>query len=227
MMTLIERARRVAQESPPAKKKAPMSKTEARLKKAMDAAQMEMQAAQKRFDAACGELVDVRCEALGKKLAKKGLKIGMRVTDGVRLWGYDGVQHDTVSRDPAAVRPRLLLVRKNGALRKQAVPVPSDLDLEDLRPVRDEDEVENILSKGAKLNERWTDYPFEELGDTPGQKAPIRRCTPLSSDGNKYVRVLVEGVEAEIKFGYIYTLPGRCGVAPVADWHELPVEGSA
>ena len=50
----------------------------------------------------------------------------------------------------------------------------------------------------------FTDYPFEELGDTLGKRAPTRPCEVLSWDGNKYCRVRVLGHEAEIKVGYIY-----------------------
>ena len=37
----------------------------------------------------------------------------------------------------------------------------------------------------------YTDYPFEELGDTANEKAPIRKCTILTWDRNKYCDVLV------------------------------------
>jgi hypothetical protein len=61
----------------------------------------------------------------------------------------------------------------------------------------------------------WTDYPFISLGDESGKKAPIRQIDVLSYDGNKYCRVVVEGVEEEIKSGYIYTESGRLGEVPV------------
>ena len=57
----------------------------------------------------------------------------------------------------------------------------------------------------------WTDYPIVELGDKPGEEAPIRECTPLRYDGDKYCEVLVEGVTTSFKAGYIYDKPGRCG----------------
>lgn len=50
----------------------------------------------------------------------------------------------------------------------------------------------------------FTDYPFEELGDTLGRRAPTRPCEILSWDTDKYCRILVAGHEAEIKAGYIY-----------------------
>lgn len=50
----------------------------------------------------------------------------------------------------------------------------------------------------------FTDYPFEELGDTLGKRAPMRPCKVLSWDTNKYCRILVGGHESEIKSGYIY-----------------------
>lgn len=60
----------------------------------------------------------------------------------------------------------------------------------------------------------YTDYPFVELGDTPHEIAPVRKVLPLEYDGNKYCKVLVEGIYSEIKAGYIYTKRGRCGEVP-------------
>jgi hypothetical protein len=60
----------------------------------------------------------------------------------------------------------------------------------------------------------YTDYPFTELGDIDYQPAPIRKVMPLSYDGDKYVKVLVDGIYSEIKAGYIYTKCGRCGDVP-------------
>lgn len=37
----------------------------------------------------------------------------------------------------------------------------------------------------------YTDYPFTELGDTAGEKAPIRKCQILTWDRNKYCDILV------------------------------------
>ena len=67
------------------------------------------------------------------------------------------------------------------------------------------------------MNILYTDYPFEELGDRPLTRAPVRKVTPISYDGGKYVKVLVDGVYSEIKSGYIYTERGRCGEVPVFD----------
>lgn len=60
----------------------------------------------------------------------------------------------------------------------------------------------------------YTDYPFVELGDTPGQIAPIRKVLPLNYDGDKYCDVFVEGIYSTIKAGYIYTKYGRSGEVP-------------
>lgn len=57
----------------------------------------------------------------------------------------------------------------------------------------------------------WTDYPFVELGDTSGMIAPVRECEVLSYDGDKYVRVKIGTLHSEIKRGYVYMEPGRCG----------------
>ena len=50
----------------------------------------------------------------------------------------------------------------------------------------------------------FTDYPFTELGDQPNKKAPVREIKILEYDGDKYVKIEVEGVISEIKSGYIY-----------------------
>lgn len=60
----------------------------------------------------------------------------------------------------------------------------------------------------------WTDYPFDFLGDKPNFKAPVRPVWVVSYDGNKYVKIIVSGVEAEVKSGYIYEKPGRLGEVP-------------
>lgn len=60
----------------------------------------------------------------------------------------------------------------------------------------------------------WTDYPFTELGDVEHQEAPIRRCELVSYDYDKYVVVKVDGIEASIKAGYVYSQQGRCGDVP-------------
>lgn len=57
----------------------------------------------------------------------------------------------------------------------------------------------------------WTDYPFVWLGDTSGEPAPIREVEVRAYDGNKYCRIRVADGEDEIKAGYLYVAPGRCG----------------
>ena len=57
----------------------------------------------------------------------------------------------------------------------------------------------------------FTDYPFDFLGDADGEVAPIRQVKVLSYDGDKRCKIVVEGVETEIKRGYIYKTAGRCG----------------
>jgi hypothetical protein len=72
--------------------------------------------------------------------------------------------------------------------------------------------------KKCKRVTGWTDYPFDELGDVPGQLAPIRHVKVVGYDGNKYVKVeLLDEDEPsyyvweslgrpplEIKAGYLY-----------------------
>ncbi len=67
----------------------------------------------------------------------------------------------------------------------------------------------------------FTDYPIVELGDTPGEQAPIRSVDVLSYDKNKYCRVIIEGVITHIKAGYLYTRKGRCGDAPCVPLETL------
>lgn len=65
----------------------------------------------------------------------------------------------------------------------------------------------------------WTDYPFVELGDKAGQRAPIRHINVISYDGDKYAKVSFENVGdmLEVKACYIYSQPGRCGtVKPIS-----------
>lgn len=68
----------------------------------------------------------------------------------------------------------------------------------------------------------YTDYPFEFLGDEPYKTAPIRECTVVNYDGNKYCDILVEGRKANIKAGYIYQKHGRLGEVPAVDEKALP-----
>lgn len=67
----------------------------------------------------------------------------------------------------------------------------------------------------------WTDYPIAELGDTPGKIAPIRRAKAISSDRDKYLEVIVEGVRIFIKAGYFYAGPGRAGQVRTFSWTIL------
>lgn len=53
----------------------------------------------------------------------------------------------------------------------------------------------------------WTDYPIVELGDVAHSEAAIREVRIITYDGDKYCRVVVEGVEVEIKSGYLYDSP--------------------
>lgn len=69
----------------------------------------------------------------------------------------------------------------------------------------------------------WTDYPFVELGDVPGELASVRKVKLVSFDGDKYVDVLVVecGIFVQIKRCYFYTSPGRCGEAGVVPLVKL------
>jgi len=67
----------------------------------------------------------------------------------------------------------------------------------------------------------WTDYPILALGDEPGKPAPIRECEVLSYDGDKYVDVLVGGIKADFKAGYLYPRAQRCGEGPAVSLRVL------
>lgn len=55
----------------------------------------------------------------------------------------------------------------------------------------------------------YTDYPILELGDISGEDAPIREVKILCYDGDKRCKVIVQGVQEEIKTGYLYIAPVR------------------
>jgi hypothetical protein len=57
----------------------------------------------------------------------------------------------------------------------------------------------------------YTDYPILELGDISGEKAPIREVRVISYDLDKYCKIEVCGIQTEVKRGYLYVKPGRCG----------------
>jgi len=63
----------------------------------------------------------------------------------------------------------------------------------------------------------YTDYPILELGDISGERAPIREVQVISYDLNKYCRIEVGGIQTEVKRGYLYTKPGRCGEVKAID----------
>ena len=50
----------------------------------------------------------------------------------------------------------------------------------------------------------FTDCTFVELNDKPNQPAPIRKVKLLDFDGDKWCKVEVEGIIAEVKYFYLY-----------------------
>lgn len=57
----------------------------------------------------------------------------------------------------------------------------------------------------------YTGYPFEELGDAAGKRAPIRQVKFVSYDGNKYADVILEnGVKTDLKMGYLFSTFEDC-----------------
>jgi len=70
----------------------------------------------------------------------------------------------------------------------------------------------------------YTDYPFEELGDTSGAQAPIRKCRVICWDGNKYAMIVVGDclLRTSIKTGYLYRKPARVEYGQVIDIKKVP-----
>jgi len=75
--------------------------------------------------------------------------------------------------------------------------------------------------KPAKTFKAWTDYPITELGDMPCTKAPIRECTIIDFDRDKYCHVIINGITEHIKYGYLYKKPGRAGEARTFPYNLL------
>lgn len=67
----------------------------------------------------------------------------------------------------------------------------------------------------------FTDYPFTELGDEAYKLAPVREVEVVSYDGNKYCKIIVEGVECEVKAGYLYKNNARYESAKFFSWGEF------
>lgn len=69
----------------------------------------------------------------------------------------------------------------------------------------------------------WTDYPFVEMGDIAGEKAPIRHVNVLWFDGDKYATVSFEdcGWVLEVKAGYLYRHRGRLGQVKKVSFRKL------
>lgn len=69
----------------------------------------------------------------------------------------------------------------------------------------------------------FTDYPFSQLGDIPYENAPIRECTVISYDGDKYCIIQIGHKKLSVKAGYLYTEPGRLLEVPTIDVSLLPI----
>ena len=50
----------------------------------------------------------------------------------------------------------------------------------------------------------FTDYPFKELGDTPGEYGPVREVRVAAYDGDKYATVEFGGHTLGVKAGYLW-----------------------
>jgi len=72
------------------------------------------------------------------------------------------------------------------------------------------------------IRKLYTDYPLAILfGDKPRVEAPIREVKLLDFDGDRYCTVEIEGMTADIKFGYIYFEPKRNGATPAITIEEI------
>ena len=69
----------------------------------------------------------------------------------------------------------------------------------------------------------YTDYPFSQLGDIPYEEAPIRECTVLSYDSNKYCIIQIGHTKLSVKAGYLYKEPGRLLQVPTIDVSLVPI----
>lgn len=58
----------------------------------------------------------------------------------------------------------------------------------------------------------FTDYPFVELGDTPGQAAPWRECVIVGYDHDKYCTVKIMDKFLSVKTGYLRDKPDGTAV---------------
>ena len=75
------------------------------------------------------------------------------------------------------------------------------------------DEINHDMRKVEFPFQAYTDYPFEELGDTLNAPAPTRECMVTSYDGDKYCNIKIETAQGVkrywIKRGYIYHANGE------------------
>jgi len=63
----------------------------------------------------------------------------------------------------------------------------------------------------------YTDYPFVELGDKEGEQAPVRPVIVVEYDGDKYAKVMYNGITEDVKTGYLYSQSGQYGEVPRLD----------
>ena len=52
----------------------------------------------------------------------------------------------------------------------------------------------------------YTNYPFNELGDIPHQQAPLRKVKLIDFDGDKWCKVEVERIVANVKYFHLRRL---------------------
>ena len=69
----------------------------------------------------------------------------------------------------------------------------------------------------------YTNYPLNELGDIPHQQAPLRKVKLIDFDGDKWCRVEVEGIVANVKYFYLCKLTPLTFEQLIIDFDELEV----
>ena len=82
-------------------------------------------------------------------------------------------------------------------------------------------DMKDIMNLKKTKIKAYTDYPFTQLGDIPGQSAPIREIEVISYDGGLYCEIIVDDISEYIKNGYIYQESGLFGAVPCITKEQL------
>jgi len=80
---------------------------------------------------------------------------------------------------------------------------------------------EYITKQKPKTIKAWTDYPILRMGDHYGKLAPVRHCTIISYDRDKYCVIRVGRYHESVNRGYIYKREGRFDKVPCFAYSTL------